>query len=169
MRERRHSELPSPRGTVQVETANDLKIRLEWHGHDVQRARYLACRLINQHFARHLSPSERFVVPAHSIDAKEKRKIYLPLFTEKVRCVLYKHSRVTTALSGGNGHHSADTADEHRLAVRPRVVFEYAGMTHGSVWSRVQDKMYLVAGLRTVGELQVGYAEYVIAPSPELA
>jgi hypothetical protein len=147
---------------------NDLELPVERHRHDMQRAWHFASGLINQNLALHLPPSEPFVISAHPIDAKEEPNIHLPLVTKKIRCVLYQNCGVTMALSGGNSHHSADTADEHGLAIRPRAMFEYAGMTHGCVWSRVQDKMYLIAGLRTVGELQVGYAKYVIAPSPEL-
>jgi hypothetical protein len=61
----------SPRRTVEVEAVDDLELRLERDRHDMEGAWHLAGRLIKQDFARHLSPSEPFVITPHAIDAKQ--------------------------------------------------------------------------------------------------
>jgi hypothetical protein len=133
----------------------------------VERARHLTCRLIDQHFARQIPPAESFVVRAHSVDAEEQCQIGVPFLTEKGRRFPHHAGGVATVLKPWNCYHTADPADERRLAVNLRAVFECGGMTDRTVCICVEDETYLFASLRAIGKLQVGCAEDVITSSPE--
>ena len=158
----------SPRRAVEVEAVNDLERWVERDCHDVKRAGRLTSRLINQDFALHLPPSESFVVTAHSIDAKEQREIYLPLLTEKVRGVAYQNGGMTASLGSGNCDHTPDPANKHVPTVGLRAVFEYCGMTDRTFGFSVEDEAKFLPVLGTIREIEVGGAEDVLAPSPEL-